>query len=263
MLDQDVFVRKTGLIVKSLQGLLVVAVLASCGHKKANPPEPCSTGLNQTQCTVQIVEPSVWTQKLQSYESDPKTNQKIPASVRDISVVYEFFPRGAEQRLRRTMLIEGQGDNSGMFEEGHVTKIDGSSFEFVIDRTSCDDMIHIQDQGSTIYYIRSGGGLTIDNQPIQVVKGHGFFDVFGNMIGTIFTRTIRSLLESSFTFGSAKGYLTSGEGSLNASKLVLYQELQAKNIALGCFSTIGTGFSKSNLQPDWNLDPVAADNLSK
>ena len=253
---------KKGLGVKYLQGLAVVILVAACGHKSNPPPEPCSTGVNEKHCQLQIVEPSVWTEKLQTYNQDPKTQQKIPTSVRDITVVYEFFPQGDDQRLRRTMLIESQSGNTGMFEEGRITKIDPGTFEFAIDRTSCDDSLHIEDPGGLIYYRRFGGSLSIDHQPFKKRVSHGLFDAFGNLMAEMMERSIRAMLESAFTFGSARSYLTSGEGSLKASQLDLSKEIQTKNITVGCFSTVGEGFNKSDLQPNWGAEPTP-DNLVK
>ncbi|NJL23711.1 MAG: hypothetical protein HC902_00020 [Calothrix sp. SM1_5_4] len=63
---------------------------------------------------------------------------------------------------------------------------------------------------------------------------------------------MRMTLESAFTLGSARTYLTSGRGSfsLDGGPRSL-ERIAVKNVTLGCFSVVGSDFSKSAVKPTW------------
>lgn len=243
-------------MVRAVKFLLVSFVMinaTACGKKKKpSPPAPCTSGVNKSACSLSVRGESAWTQQLTSYSQDPKTKQTIPGSEKKITVTYEFKEAAPNAVWRRTMIIESAEGNTAMFQEGPVKQVLGDRIELGMDKSSCDDSgIHFANQDVSIYYKRHANHLRIDNQPIVDRRVNGLGDIFGNIITEMVGQALRSLLESAFTFGSARQYLTSGHGSLNADSSKSVQTVEAKKAVIGCFSTFGTGFTQSAKRPEW------------
>lgn len=240
--------------VKSFHVLTFLIALTACGsHHKDKPAEPCTTGVNGAACSLDVKEHSTWSTQLTSYQSDPQTQKPIPGSERKITVSYEFAPQAANSLWRRSMLIESKDGNTTMFQQGTIKSLSGNKIEFATQQSSCDDDpdIHFANTDFTLYYSRTGGSLQLDDKPIEPMKVKSLGDIFGNIVATAVGEMFRSALESAFTFGSARTYLTSGHGNFSLDPKPAAQKVSAKDVTMGCYSTFGSGFSKSSLQMDW------------
>lgn len=244
---------KKGNVLKSFHCLMVAALIVGCSKKESSPPPPpCATGVNGGACEANVVQHTTWSTQLKTSQLNPQTKQPVPGTERNITVSYEFFPQTPTSLWRRSMIVESADGNVGMFEQGEVDHIDGNSISFAVKETTCDDAaFHLMTSDFKLYYTRSGGSLQLDTQPIQSRKSNGLGDLFGNILGDALGSMMRTTLESAFTFGSARTFLTSGHGSFNLDPVPTSEKIEAKNVALGCFSTFGSGFSKSSVKAGW------------
>ncbi len=232
--------------------LAVASTLVACGKKKKpSPPAPCGVGVNQA-CGLQVRGHSAWSTQLTSTQQDPKTKQTIPGSEKKITVTYEFKEAAPKSVWRRTMIIEAADGNTAMFQQGFVKTINSNEIHFEMDLSTCNDTgPHFANQDFTLYYTRHGSSLRIDTQPIVAKPVRGIGDFFGNIMAESIGQLLRTALESAFTFGSARTYLTSGHGSFTLDSKKPLTQMESKNATIGCFSTFGTGFAKSGIRPEW------------
>jgi hypothetical protein len=244
---------KKGHVLKAFHYLIAVALIVGCAKKKSSsPPPPCATGVNGVACEANVVQHTTWSTQLKTFEQNQQTKQAIPGSERNITVSYEFFPQTPRPLWRRSMIIESVDGNVGMFEQGEVEHIDGDSISLAVKETTCDDAsVHLMTSDFKLYYLRSGGLLQLDTQPIQAQKVKSVGDIFGNIMAEAVGSTLRTMLESTFTFGSARTFLTSGHGNFNVDPVPSSEKIAAKSVTLGCFSTFGSGFSKSAVTTNW------------
>lgn len=238
----------------ALQFLLAFSLITSavaCGKKKKKAEGPCGAGVSQSSCGLGVRGHSAWSTQLTSYTQDPNTKQPVPGSERKITVTYEFKEAAPLSVWRRSIIVEAADGNKGMYQEGQVKKITGNTIEFVADTSSCDDSTHLAQGDFMLYYSRSQNNLTFDTKPIEPIKIKNVLDIFIVPIARAMGDGIRDLLEQAFTFGSAKTFLTSGHGSFSATNLKSAKAFEAKAVEIGCFSTLGSGYSKSTLRPEW------------
>ena len=222
----------------------ISTLLVACGGGGKKTSKPCDVGVNLVSCGLDVREASVWGETISTYETDPQTKQKIAGSERVIDVNYEFLP-AAPARWRRTITIDQRDQSLAMFQEGVVRAIGPQTLELTIERSSCDD----RPSTETIYYQRSGGALQIDTQPIKTIRTKGFvFDAIGDVLANAMSAGIRSALETTFTFGSVRTFLTSGHGHLGARVPNVKALANAKSV---CFNGLGQGFVESKSTPSW------------
>lgn len=244
---------KSGTILKALLAIFLLAALPACGKKKKSPPPPCGVGVNQSVCSPQVRGQTAWSTEFKSWTEDEKTKQPVPGSERKITVIYEFMEATPSPQWRRTMIIESQSGNTGMFQQGTVTNITSNQIGFAIEKSSCDDYqgFKFANYNFNLYYLRFAGTLRIDTSPIVEKRARNLTEAIFNPIFEALGAAIRTLLERAFTFGSARKYLEAGHGSYWLSPNLSRQQIEAKNVELGCFSSFGSGYSKSNLKPTW------------
>lgn len=140
-----------------------------------------------------------------------------------------------------------------MFEEGVVKSVSANKIEFQPTLTSCSGtaILHVVPTDFELYYSRTGGTLKLDTKPIQTKVHNSLGEAVGSIFVDMIGQSLQSLLQSAFTFGSARSFLTSGSGTFILDAKPSAQRLGEKAAVVGCFSTIGSGFDKSAHPPTW------------
>lgn len=231
-----------------------MTLLAACGGGGKKSARPCGVGIDVAGCGTDVRTPSVWGETIRTShtgrtgQTDAQTQKESPGSEKLINVAYEFIP-GQPARWRRTITVDSAEQSLAMFQEGTVLEITGATLKLAVDRSSCDGATPDR-YTETIYYRRVGGSLEIDTQPIAPPTKNKFLidGLMADMVGKMMTATIRQGLETAFSFGSVRTYLTSGHGSLSARTTDLRALAQAKWV---CFNGLGPGFADSDLRPSW------------
>ncbi len=244
---------KSGTKLKLLLLVGVLTALTACGKKKKSPPRPCGVGVNQSVCAAEVRGHTAWSTWLKSYSVDEKTKQPVPGSERKITVIYEFMEASPAAQWRRTLIVEAADGNTGMYQQGRVKSLTGNQIEFITEQSTCDDYNgpRFANADFTLYYNRYGATIKMDNQPIVEKRARSLGDAIANAMTEVIGAGLRLVLEQAFSFGSARKFLESGHGSFSLDPNPSLQQLATKNVELGCFSTFGTGYTKSAIKPNW------------
>ncbi len=252
---------------------LLLSLNVACGKKKkaaAPPAPPCATGINQSLCSNELVEESIWTRSFDVLQTDAATGEnKLTNSV---NIVQRFSPSKEGPVWERSMTLsypDGRASET-MIIGGKILGIDKEALRVTVDYSSCDgigESFSIQPSasepdGRKLYYKRIANSLTLRTRPfVEVettpVQGNIAEQLIGGMINHVVAATIAATMEmmievtselvvQTMTFGLYRDHLKEGAGSYIASDIKDFESLE-KSFAVGqvgCFYAKGEAKGK-------------------
>lgn len=196
---------------KILKQLMVTSLIGSCLIACDNSAEtPCSPqGVNKTQCSLDILERSNWTQ-VRDLSVTPEGGEEIS---KKITVAYAFENTEAGSVWKRLLKIETEGEvPQTTVEAGIVESITANQINLVL----IDDICFEEPQERKIEIPYKRNGATIEFNPRE--EQTGLFGALANGIAEGIGSAITSMFELGFSYLSASVFLTNPDGIFESSE---------------------------------------------
>lgn len=196
-----------------LAALIIIscAFQLACGKKeksKAQPPAPCTQGVDAENCGLDVKEHSIWFRHYDVTKLDAVT--KKTSIEKGVTVLTEFVVINGQQLWRRSSTVTNVDDMHPrtMIIQGQVQKIDATKIYLTIDQTSCDEIdsgfkITIAPNGDSVrqmYYQRHGQQLRLRTsefpKPVTVTSSSkGIDGIIGSLIVTMVATAVQTVAQ--------------------------------------------------------------------